>query len=253
MIPSQIRGRAMRRTAHPGLVVALLAALGPMVLGAQSMVPLLPPRMEVGARVEYAQPVSQFSQNVRRGFGGGGHFILGLDRARILGLRVDADFINYGNESQYFALSSVFRRIDVEQKTSNNIFLATVGPQISVPAGPIRPYVNGGIGLAYFYTQTSLKGSDPNTGDQVDLAQTTNYSDNSLAYTGAAGVYIPLPVIAQFASLDIGARYNGIGRTRYLTKGDITNDPNDPNGILITPHESDARFVTYHIGVAVKF
>ncbi|MGI9090171.1 MAG: hypothetical protein ACR2GG_03585 [Gemmatimonadaceae bacterium] len=235
------------------LVAALLAPFAPLALGAQRVVPLLPPRMEVGAAFEYAQPVSQFRQNVRRGFGGGGHFILGLDRARILGLRVDADFINYGNESQYFVLSSAFRRINVEQKTSNNIFVASVGPQISVPTGPIRPYVNGAIGLAYFYTQTSLKGTDPYTNEQVDLAQATNYSDNSLAYSGAAGVYVPLPIIAQSASLDIGARYNAIGRTRYLTKGDITNDPNNPNGIIITPRESDARFVTYHLGIAVKF
>lgn len=246
-------GRAMRRAAQIALAAGVLAPLAPVVLGAQVAVPLLPPRLEVGGAFEYAQPVSQFSQNVRRGFGGGGHFMLGLDRARILGLRVDADFINYGNESQYFVLSSAFRRINVEEKTSNNIFVASVGPQISVPGGPIRPYVNGGIGLAYFYTQTSLKGTDPYTEEQVDLAQSTNYSDNSLAYTGAAGVYIPLPVIAQSASLDIGARYNAIGRTRYLTKGDIMNDPNDPNGIIITPRESEARFVTYHLGIAVRF
>lgn len=235
------------------LVLSIPAAAAAQVYNAQRTLDITTPRMEIGAGVEYAQPVSQFSQNVRRGFGGGGHFLLGVDPARVLGLRVDANFINYGNKSQYYALNSAFRRINLEQQTSNNILLASIGPQISVPIGPVRPYVNGGIGVAYFYTQTSLKGSDPYSNQQVDIAQTTNYSDNSLAYTGGAGLYISLPMIAQSASLDVGARYNAVGRTRYLTKGDITNDPNDPNGIIITPRESDARFVTYHLGIAVRF
>lgn len=242
-----LRGPLARLCA--GLLIALAAPVLPIPLGAQRVSRVSLPRFEIGGVLEYARPVGQFSQNVQRGFGGGGHFILGLDPARVLGLRIDADFVNYGKERQFFVVSSPFDRVELQEETSNNIFVATVGPQIMVPVGPVRPYVNGGIGIAYFYTETSLKG----TYDPTTFAQTTNFSDNSLAYTGSVGVYIPFEVQRQSAALDIGARYNAIGTTRYLTKGDIVDDPDNPNALIITPRESDARFLTYRVGLAVKF
>lgn len=253
VIVSAIRRRrfvcAVASFASIGTIAGVSISL-PATATAQSVSEPAPPRFEAGAALEYAQPVSQFSQNVRRGFGGGGHLILGIDPARVLGIRVNADYINYGNASQYFQFNSGFQSTVLEQRTSNNIFVATVGPQLTFPSGPIRPYVNGGVGIAYFYTQTSLKQNDPYSNQSVDLAQATDYSDNSLAYTGSAGFYFP--VQSSFL-IDVGARYNAIGKTRYLTKGDITADPNSPSGILVTPHESDARFISYRLGVSLRF
>ena len=229
-------------------VLALACVVAPAA-GAQREDRIGPKRMEAGVDLTYALPVSQFRHNVRQGFGGGGHFLLGIDPAGVLGIRIGADFVNYGNETQYLPLSSTFRRITLTQQTSNNIVVASVGPQLTIPVGPIRPYVNGGIGFGYFYTQTSLQGDD-NTGT---IAQTTNFSDNSLAYTAGGGVYIPISVGRQTVSVDLGVRYNAIGKTRYLTRGDIQDDPYDPTGLIITPHESDARFLMYRAGVAVRF
>lgn len=207
------------------------------------------PRMEAGIGFEYAQPVGDFRQNVNHGFGGGGHFIYGFDPLGIIGIRADAGYINYGNETHYLPFSSSIRRIVLRAETSNNIFVGSIGPQLTIPLGRVRPYVNAGIGFAYFYTQTSIRDDY----DSAQLAQTTNYSDNSLAYTGGAGFNIPLTLSGQAASLDIGARYNSVNRARYLTRGDITDDPNDQFGVIITPHESAANFVAYHVGVSVRF
>jgi opacity protein-like surface antigen len=207
------------------------------------------PRMEAGIGFEYAQPVGDFRQNVNHGFGGGGHFIFGFDPQGIIGIRADAGYVNYGNETHYLPFSSSIRRIVLRAETSNNIFVGSIGPQLTIPLGRVRPYVNAGIGLAYFYTQTSI--SDDY--DSAQLAQTTNYSDNSLAYTGGAGFNIPLTLGGQAAALDIGARYNSVNSARYLTRGDITDDPSDQFGVIITPHESAANFVAYHVGVSVRF
>jgi opacity protein-like surface antigen len=207
------------------------------------------PRMEAGAAFEYAQPVGDFRQNVRQGFGGAGHFIFGIDPEAIVGIRVDAGFINYGNDTHYVPFSSSVRRIIVREETSNNIFMASVGPQLTLPIGRVRPYVNAGIGFAYFYTQTSLDTDD----DSQQIAQTTNYSDNSLAYTAGAGFNIPLTSGKSPIALDVGARYNSVGTARYLTRGDIMDDPNSQYGIIITPHESAANFIAYQLGISFRF
>jgi opacity protein-like surface antigen len=207
------------------------------------------PRMEAGGAFEYAQPIGDFRQNVRQGFGGAGHFIFGIDPQGIVGIRVDAGFINYGNDTHYVPFSSSVRRIIVREETSNNIFMASVGPQLTIPIGRVRPYVNAGVGLAYFYTQTSLDTDD----DSQQIAQTTNYSDNSLAYTAGAGFNIPLTAGNSPISLDVGARYNSVSSARYLTKGDIMDDPNSHFGIIITPHESAADFIAYQLGISIRF
>ena len=237
--------QSMRR--HVGACAVLAFAI-PSVSSAQMSLRETP-RMEAGAAFEYAQPIGDFRQNVRQGFGGAGHFVLGLDPQAIVGIRVDAGFINYGNETHYVPFSSSVRRIIVREETSNNIFVASVGPQLTLPLGRVRPYVNAGIGLAYFFTQTSLTTDD----NSQQIAQTTNYSDNSLAYTGGAGFNVPLTSGSSPMSLNIGARYNSISSASYLTKGDIMDDPNSQYGIIITPHQSAADFITYQLGISFRF
>jgi opacity protein-like surface antigen len=242
---------------HPAAgIVRLFAATGAAALVAmvtpvaQAQVTLRSaPRVEVGGGLDYAQPVGDFRQNVTRGFGGSGHFMYGLDPESVISLRMDAGFINYGNDTHYVPFSSSVRRIIVREETSNNIFVASVGPQITLPIAGVRPYINAGIGFAYFYTQTSLSTDD----DAYQIAQTTNYSDNSLAYTAGAGFNIPLPFAGDHVGLDVGARYNSIDKARYLTKGDIVDDPNSDFGVIITPRQSAANFVMYHLGVSVRF
>lgn len=229
-------------------VCAVIALAIPSVSGAQISLRATP-RMEAGAALEYAQPVGDFRQNVRQGFGGAGHFVVGLDPQSIVGIRIDAGFINYGNETHYVPFSSSVRRIIVREETSNNIFMASIGPQITFPVGRVRPYLNAGIGFSYFYTQTSLTTDD----DAQQIAQTTNYSDNSLTYTGGAGFNIPLTSGNSPISLDVGVRYNSVASAKYLTKGDIVDDPNSQYGIIITPRESAADFVTYQLGISVRF
>lgn len=204
-----------------------------------------PPRFTIGGGVDYAQPVSQFRRSVDHGFGGGGFARVNLDRGGLVSLRADVDYLSYGHVTQYLPLGYY----TLQQETSNNIIVATIGPQLTIPLGGPTVYANGGVGLGYFYTETSL--SDYNS--QQTYASRTNYSDNSLVYAAGAGLTIPFSVGSQTAALDLGARYHDIGTTRYLTKGDIRQDPTNPYGVLITPHQSDARFVTYRAGLALSF
>jgi len=231
---------------------AVLAVLATMALSASASAQFAvrsTPRMEAGGGFDFAAPVGDFRQNVRQGFGGAGHFLIGIDPDAVISVRVDAGFINYGNDTNYIPFSASARRIIVQEKTSNNIFVASIGPQMTFPIGQVRPYVNAGVGLAYFYTQTALNTDD----ESYQIAQTTNYSDNSLLYTGGAGFNIPLSFAGDYVSMDVGARYNSVNSARYLTKGDIMDDPNSQYGIIITPRQSAANFIAYHLGVSFRF
>jgi hypothetical protein len=135
----------------------------------------------------------------------------------------------------------------VDLETTNSIFLFGVGPQLMVPTGQLRPYLNGSVGLAYFSTQSYIQGQDQP--DEYRFGNTTHFDDGSLAYGAGAGVYIPLSRRRRPISLDIGARYQRAGRTEYLVEGSIRDNPDGT--ISFVPLESDIDLATLHVGVTV--
>jgi hypothetical protein len=220
-------------------------AFGAGAAAAQELEPL-PVRAFAGGGLMVAQPVGEFSDFIGAGFGAGGHFLVKLDRRGILGFRADGGFIVYGHERQRVCLSTtVGCRIEVDLTTTNNIVFASIGPQLSVPAGAVQPYVNASMGFSYFATSSSI--SDTGIGDDEDFS-TTNFDDGTFAWQAGTGLRIPLrtrtPVL-----LDVGARYNTNGRVEYLRKGDIIDNPD--GSITLTPQRSEANLVTWLIGVSV--
>lgn len=206
------------------------------------------PRVIVGGGFNYAQPVGEFRDHVPNGGGGGSGFVvLGLDRQGIIGIRADGGFLIYGHERKRVPLSSTIGgRVNVDLTTSNNIALFGIGPQITAPSGPVRPYANGSVGLAYFFTQSSVSGTQNNSA----FASSENYRDPTFALSGGAGVYVPISSRRTPVMLDIGARFQGNGRARYLKEGSIRD--NADATISFDPIESKTNFVTYHIGVSVR-
>ncbi|MGH7719092.1 MAG: hypothetical protein ACREON_09650 [Gemmatimonadaceae bacterium] len=206
-----------------------------------------PSRVFLGLGLMVATPQDEFSDYVDTGFGFTGNFIYALDRSGVFGVRLDLGYINYGRESKRACLSStVGCRIQVEVTTSNNIVVAGIGPQIMAPSGRIRPYVTGSAGLAYFFTESSVEGTR-DFGDE-DFFQTTNFDDATFAWTGAAGLYIPLRRGLKPIVLDLGVRYHGNGEAQYLREGSIEDTP---GGIIITPIESKTNLLVYQLGVSI--
>ena len=93
------------------LGVALAAsALGPAALRAQDDEEQRNPfgpggRMGVSINALYAAPQEGFKQFVDNGWGLGGGLLVKLDPAGVLALRVDANWINYGNDRTRVPLS----------------------------------------------------------------------------------------------------------------------------------------------------
>lgn len=203
-----------------------------------------PSRTALGGGVAVAQPVGEFKNYVNNGFGGGGHFMMRVDRPGFLALRADVGFLIYGHETKQVSMPGA-GRVEFDVSTSNNILTYSIGPQLMVPTGPIRPYVNAAVGGAYFFTESSIGGSD----NVSDFASTRNFGDNVPSYGYGGGVFIPFALRYADVSLDLGARYVRNGHTRYLREGGIEDLPT--GGYAVSPIESETNFVLYHVGVNV--
>jgi hypothetical protein len=205
-----------------------------------------PSRAAAGASFVIAQPLGEFRDNVSSALGGEGHVVLRRHENSVLGLRLEGGFLNYGHEHKRVPLSAtVGGRIQLDLNTNNNIALFGAGPQLMATRGPIRPYVHGTAGVAYFFTESSVDGSD----DTFSFAQTTNHDDAAFAYGGGAGLMIPLPVKNALVSIDLGARYLNTGKVSYLKEGGIRDNPDGT--ITISPSETKATMITYRVGVSI--
>jgi hypothetical protein len=157
----------------------------------------------------YGAPIGEFSDFVERGWGLGLHGVLPLDRAGIVGLRADGGFVVYGHERQRDCFSTtVGCRILVDINTTNSIVLAGLGPELSLPAGPIRPYVNARAGLAYIATTSSVEG----TRSDIEFANTTNFDDLVFSWGAGGGLAVALSRGARAVSLDLSVTWLDNGR-----------------------------------------
>ena len=110
--------------------------------------------------------------------------------------------------------------------------------------GPSPAYLNGSAGFSYFFTQSSVNG----TNDATTFASTTNYHDAVFSTSFGGGLYFPVRVSKSTFAIDLGARYHWNGKTRYLREGSITDQPD--GSLLIEPIESRTDLLTYHVGVS---
>ncbi len=208
--------------------------------------PRRPSRAFAAVHLMVAQPLGEFDDYIDWGGGLGGEFLYAFDRQGALGVRVSMGWLLYGHETKRVPLSPSVGRITVDVSTSNNIFVMGIGPQVMLPSGVVRPYLNGTAGLSYFFTRSSVEGS----ADFEPFASSTNFDDATFAWSAGGGLYIPLrrgrknPV-----SLDIGAQYHANGEARYLREGSIHED--GTGEIFFEPIRSQTNLVTYRLGITV--
>jgi hypothetical protein len=195
----------------------------------------------IGGNVMVAEPVGEFGNSIDTswGFSVVGH----VNLTRFLRIRGEGGYVEYGSESREICLPDC--RIRFDEVTTNSIVFGSVGPELVLPHGPIRPYVHAGIGGSYFATSSHLDGVD----DDDDIGDTTNFDDGAFLVTMGGGVYVPLVLGAADVAIDVGIRYHRNGSVRYLREGDIREGPD--GGILFTPTQSRAHFVAFTIGMTV--
>lgn len=193
-----------------------------------------------------SRPQDALGHNIGLGYGIDGTYLFRFDKAGIFALRADAGILQYGNESKRVPLSSTIGgRVQVDVSTTNYIVPLSIGPQIMWPKGAVRPYANAGVGGQFFYTQSSVEGSD----NSSPFASTTNQWDKTLAWVAGGGIYVPLYEKKFNVLLDMGAQYVNGGRARYLKPGSIEDLPDAQ--IRVTSMESNTHIVLVKFGVRV--
>ena len=234
----------------PAALAALLLAVLPAVLPAQS-------RFGGALAAVASQPLGEFRQNAKWGFGGDGAVTLAVDRRGILSLRAEGSLVGYSaGRSQFVAPVGFGAEALLEEEARNHISTWSVGPQLAVVTGPVRPYAAGTVGLSHFSTATTIRvpREETTTGQPVTLDERTNFSDTRRTVGGVGGVLVPLTALGlDFggAALDVGVRYQRNAHARFVRPGDVQlNQTTSPS---ITPSEGEANVLSYRLGVAARF
>lgn len=137
------------------------------------------------------------------------------------------------------------RRTDVCSKCTKAVDDRRQTRDNALQLGFAQPYVNGGIGFSYFGTASSVSGID----SSEEMGGTTNFDDAVLAFTGGAGIYVPIHFSEKLPfAIDISARYHRNGVVRYLREGDIQDNPD--GSISFQPRRTEADMVTLQVGAS---
>jgi hypothetical protein len=216
--------------------IGALAAVVPRLCHAQQP----PPQAYAGLSFQVGQARGQFADYVDVGWGGGGYVVYRPGGAA-LGVRLGATYLIYGSQTHRYPLVP---GVTVDVTTRNQIAQFAIGPQLTIGQGVVRVYGFGAIGASFFWTNSSVEGSDNNQ----PFASTTNYHDGTFAGELGSGLQIRLggrrvPIFA-----DLGVRYVNNGRVTYVTKDRVTISGNQ---LLVDPVDSEANLLVYHLGVTV--
>lgn len=193
---------------------------------------------------QFGQPQGAFRDNVKQAWGVGASARYHFPGFRALGVRADGVFLNYGNERKRVPLSATLNRVIVDMHTANNIGLFTLGPELMVMRGPIRPYVFAFGGYSQFFTESSANDHDSNH----SFASSVNFSDGGWAAGWGGGVRIPLSSRRVSTAIDAGARLTHNGTRSYLRRGDVIDQPD--GSLVFNERRTPADLWQYHLGVS---
>lgn len=206
-----------------------------------------PSRFTLVGDLLVAQPKGEFATELNtEGFGANVAGLFRLDREGILSIRGDLGGMQYGSETLYVPYLPITGRVSLDVETTNAAYWGSIGPQITVPVGPVQPYINAAIGFMALVTSTSVRGSD----SQYEYASTNNSDDVTSAWIFGGGLYVPFGSSKTW-KLHAGARYFYGGEATYLTEGDIQDNPD--GSVTLFPRFSKTDQVTWQLGVSYTF
>jgi hypothetical protein len=201
----------------------------------------LPSRFSLGGSLAISQPKGEFANNVPNGYGFDLTGMFRLDPRGYFNIRADVGGVQYGRERQRINFPNT-GRVSLDLETDNRIGFGAIGAQVQIPDGWFRPYANAAIATTYFWTESSLSGTD----NSYAAASTTNYDDWSHAWVFGGGLMIPFG--QSMGALNLGARYHYGAHATYLRKGDITDNPDGT--ITLNPRSSKTDLVLWQLGVS---
>lgn len=176
------------------------------------------PRWYAGVAADIGRPAGAFRDHVGQAGGVLAHLRLRLDPRGRLALRLEGGYLNYGHERQRICLASTPGcRVAVHVNTVNGLLSAGVGPELSLPLGPVRLSAHTLVGASRLTTVSGLGG-----GLVPDIiAADEHFGDGGVVWSTGAGLSLP---ISRAVALDVGVSYQGHGHRNYLVKGGVTDN-----------------------------
>ena len=229
----------IRALALPG--AAILALTLPATAVAQVEVPRVDreiPRFIIGGDFAITQPKGELAGYISSGGGVSFNGLIRMERQGLLFARLEGGGATYGTDTRRF--SYAFRTFELE--TNNEIQWFSVGPEVMVPGGPLRPYVGAAYSLTRFSTSSSIRERSTNEEyDRVDHA-----SDFTTGWVFGGGFYVPFGSRSSFAAR-IGAKYHIGGEANFVREEDVRDAPIEADTFPIS--RSKADFVLWQIGI----
>lgn len=162
----------------------------------------------------------------------------------------------YGYERRTVPLSLTIPDVRVGVTTSNNLAHGLAVARLQTPDGPVRLYLDGVLGVAYLFTETSV-GDDDRYFDDREVFSTTNFDDAAFVAGGGPGallrVYDGLTDEGQrvAVALDLRVRYISGGTATYLGRGDLLRY--DDGTLGVDPRRSRTDVLMPSVGVQIGF
>ncbi len=208
-------------------------------------------RWSLSGGFAFTMPTGEFADFVDAGVGFGIHGVAGLDPYGIIGIRLDAAYSTYGSERFSVPLGITVPGLFVDVRTRSHVGMFSVGPQIQLPVGPVRPYVNGFVGLGYFYTSTALGSGEYvcGCGGYYGYGSATSFNDVSLGYGARGGFDLQLSRGPTPPFLALDAQFRRHAAATYVPNGGVFAD--EFGGIMIQPVRSRVDFWLLRFGVSV--
>jgi hypothetical protein len=226
---------------RPSFLTLTLALAVPAFLAAQTPRGLREVRehsvMDLGFGAIAGTAVGAFSGQTQPTLWGGNADLV-VNLGRHVGLRMEGAYVQYGHENYLLTSGGGFYGYDV----NTDFFISSfrMGPQITLGTGPVRLFVYGTAGGAYFGTRTSPDGYGCACG-------TTYYDDATLSLAGGGGLRFDLGRGRHAVGFVIGGSYVHNDLVSYLRPGDIVTGPNGAQTLY--PVQSTVDYATLDVGL----
>jgi len=184
----------------------------------------------VGGGILLSLPQEDFANVSEIGGGMGLKFLFSPPLAPAIAVRVDAAFVVYGSENYREQVAGIPVNITVR----NQAVQFTVGPQLQLPAGPIRFYAAPMAGVYNYSTRVEIEGTD--------IGETQS-STTKFGWNISGGLLIRVyqsPIKRWKLDIDLEGKYHTIKKAIETEVGGVVE-------------QTDANDVSLQAGVLVHF
>ena len=197
----------------------------------------------LGLNLQMGVPINQFRDNTEAiGFGLGGYILFPVSESP-LHLGLDVNYQVYGSDSktEEVLTNGFFDEYDIT--TNNNILLGHFVTRFKPKTDfLVQPYFDAMLGFKYLYTRSKI------TDDQSSepLETNTDFYDWAFSYGGAGGIHVGLGDVIK---LEFRVLYLNGSKAKYLEKGSIQQDPNNPNLLIFDTKKSRTDMIIPQLGI----